>query len=307
MNADTRRLIGSVALWAALNVSVVAADFTFGALGDIPYSQDEEARFPNLIEEMNREELTFVVHVGDFKSAVAICTDELYLERRSWFESSRHPFIYVPGDNEWADCRRPPFTAGRDPFERLDKLRELFFADDTSLGRSRIKVLRQSPSAESRRYPEHSRWEHRGVLFLTLNAPGSNNYPQAREEFAARSAAVGRWLTESFATARARGLRAVVVFMHGDPWNSRGQPRRGFARIIKTLAMETRGFSGEVLLVNGDTHRYRVDRPLRDPATGAPLPNFLRVVVYGSPWMSWVRIRFREDGGRVSFEVTPGN
>ena len=48
-----------------------AADFTFAAVGDTPYSGDEEARFPDLIAAMNREPLAFVVHVGDFKSAIS--------------------------------------------------------------------------------------------------------------------------------------------------------------------------------------------------------------------------------------------
>jgi hypothetical protein len=77
--------------------------------------------------------------------------------------------------------------------------------------------------------------------------------------------------------------------------------------LLATLARETLGFDGEVLLVHGDTHRFRVDSPLRDPATGAPVTNFTRAEVFGSPGMNWVRIRVAEEAGQVSFEVTPGN
>jgi hypothetical protein len=278
----------------------------FGALGDLPYSRDEEERFPGLIADMNREELAFVVHVGDFKSAVSTCSDEIYLERRGWFERSRHPFIFVPGDNEWTDCRRP-FGAARDPLERMDKLRELFFSGSTSLGQRRLSLARQSSPAGGYRYPEHARWEHQGILFLTLNAPGPNNFPEVAAEYSVRDRAVRQWLTESFATARARGLRGLVVFMHADAWNAAGQPRRGFAALLETLTAETRNFGGEVLLVNGDSHRYRVDRPLRDPATHTPLGNFLRVMVFGSPSMRWVRIRVSEEAGRVTFHAAPGD
>jgi hypothetical protein len=298
------RVVGGAALCTALSAS--AADFTFAALGDMPYSKDEEERFPHLIAEMGREELAFIVHVGDFKSAVATCSDEVFLERRDWFEQSRHPFIFVPGDNEWTDCRRP-FGAGRDPLERLDKLRELFFSRDTSLGQRRLSLARQSAPAGGYRYPEHARWEHDGVLFVTLNAPGPNNYPQAAAEYAVRERAVRQWLQQSFASARARGSRGVVVFMHGDPWSHAGDLRKGYAGLMETLAQETRAFDGAVLLVNGDSHRYRVDRLLRDPATGAPLGNFLRVMVFGSPSMRWVRIRVREDGGKIRFEASPGD
>jgi hypothetical protein len=298
------RLVSGAALCVALSAS--AADFTFSALGDMPYSEDEEARFPALIADMNREELAFVVHVGDFKGATATCSDEIYLERRTWFELSRHSFIFVPGDNEWTDCRRP-FGAARDPLERLDKLREIFFSGQTSLGQRRLSLVRQSSPAGGYRYPEHARWEHQGVLFLTLNAPGPNNFPEVAAEFSARDRAVRQWLAESFAMARARGLRGLVVFMHADAWNAIGQPRRGFAGLLETLTAETRDFGGEVLLVNGDSHRYRVDRPLRDPATSAPLGNFLRVTVFGSPSLRWVRIRVSEEAGRVRFSAEPGD
>ncbi len=272
----------------------------------MPYSQDEEERFPGLIADMNREELAFVVHVGDFKSAVATCSDEVYLERRAWFDASRHPFIFVPGDNEWADCRRP-FGAARDPLERLDKLREIFFSGLASLGQRRLPLARQSSPAGGYRYPEHARWEHEDVLFLTLNAPGPGNFPQAAAEYFVRDRAVRLWLTESFASARARGLRGVVVFMHADAWSAAGRPRQGFAGLLETLTAETRNYGGEVLLVNGDSHRYRVDRPLRDPATNMPLGNFLRVMVFGSPSMRWVRIRVSEEAGRVRFQAEPGD
>jgi hypothetical protein len=300
------KLICGAAVWLALCGGVGAADFTFGALGDLPYSREEEERFPVLISEMNREELAFVVHVGDFKGALATCSDEIFLERKGWFELSRHPFIFVPGDNEWTDCRRP-FGAGRDPLERLDKLRELFFAGQASLGQRRLSLARQSSPAGGYRYPEHARWEHEGILFLTLNAPGPNNFTELAAEFSVRDRAVRQWLTESFAVARARGLRGVAIFMHGDAWSSAGQTRKGFATLIETLAAETRAFDGAVLLVNGDSHRYRVNRPLRDPATGASLGNFLRVTVFGSPWMRWVRIRVSEEAGRVKFEAAPGD
>jgi hypothetical protein len=301
----SRGLIAGFALCAACAGDPAAADFAFGALGDMPYSADEEERFPGLIAEMGRENLAFIVHVGDFKRATETCSDEVYLERRGWFEASPHPFIYVPGDNDWTDCRRP-FGAARDPLERLDKLRELFFSEETTFGRRKLRLERQPRLAGGPRYPEHARWEHQGILFLTLNAPGHNNH-QTGGEYAARNSAVRQWLTESFAGARARGLRGVVVLMHGNPWNNAGHTRSGFTGLIETLAAETRAFSGAVLLVNGDSHRYRVDQLLRDPATGAPLGNFLRVMVFGSPSLRWVRIRVSEAAGRVRFEAEPGD
>jgi hypothetical protein len=296
------REIAGLALCAALAGDLAAAEFTFGALGDTPYTWFEETHFPGLLEGMSREDLAFVVHVGDFKSARAPCSDELFRQRREWLDLVRHPLIFVPGDNEWADCHILP-AGGYEPLERLAKLRELFFRDEESLGLRRIRLARQLPD-----YPEHARWRHGEVLFVTLNVPGNaNNARHMPEEFRSRSAALAWWLEQSFSLARASRLPAVVLFMQANPWAAPTARYFGYRELLATLAKEALGFDGEVLLVHGDTHRFRVDSPLLDPATGAPVENFTRVEVFGSPGMNWVRVRVIDGAARIGFEVTPGN
>ena len=295
-------MLAALTLSAAMASTAAAAEFTFAAFGDTPYTADEEERFPGLIAEMNREELAFAVHVGDFKAAWMPCSDELFLQRREWFGLSRHPFIFVPGDNEWTDCGR--FSAGRyDPLERLEKLRALFFRGEQSLGQRRLALERQSPA-----FPEHARWRHGNVVFVTLNAPGpSNNARLMPDEHRQRSAAISDWVERCFAAARSGRARAVVILMQANPWASPSSRNFGFRELLAQLAKESLGFEGQVMVVHGDTHRHRVDRPLRDPATGKPIANFTRVEVHGYPAMNWLRIRVRDDAGSIRFEVTPGS
>ena len=75
---------------------------------------------------------------------------------------------------------------------------------------------------------------------------------------------------------------------------------------MSALTAETRNFPGEVLLVHGDTHHYRVDRPLSGANEG-PLANFTRVEVFGSPFVNWVRVQAIEENGRIRFEAAPGS
>jgi hypothetical protein len=246
--------------------------------------------------EMNHEKLAFVVNIGDIKNAVDPCTDELYAQRRQWFDLSHHPLVYTPGDNEWTDCRRSPFDK-RDPLERIKKLRSIFNSGADSLGQRPIRLERQS-----KEFPEHQRWEHEGMVCITLNAPGPDNNARMKDEHARREKAQREWIAQAFDLARRRNARAVAVFMHGDPWNAIGQPRRGYEGLLDALISATKHFKGEVLLVHGDTHFFRVDRPL-----GETVPNFTRAEVFGYPVMNWVRIRVRDDGGRIKFEVTPGS
>ena len=72
------------------------------------------------------------------------------------------------------------------------------------------------------------------------------------------------------------------------------------------MTQETVNFSGEVLLIHGDSHRYRFDQPLLDPRTKHALPNFTRLEVFGYPFMNWVRVRVAQRDGKVTFSASPG-
>lgn len=301
------RLIAGLALAWTLAAPGAAAEFTFAAFGDTPYNAEEEAQLVPLIAELNRNDLAFVIHIGDFKSGWSDCSDALYRERREWFALSHHPFIYTPGDNDWTDCWRGP-AGGYQPRERLARLRDLFFSQPRSLGQRAIDLEWQPASTPPHPYPEHARWVHGRVLFLTVNVPGGdNNMGRDRAEFMARDSAVRDWVRTSFRIARAQRLAAVVIAMQANPWAAAGPRSLGYATLLETLIAQTREFAGEVLLIHGDTHRHRVDRPLADPGTGQPLPNFTRIEVFGSPEINWVRVRAIEDGARVRFSAEPGS
>ena len=179
-------------LWLALALLALPAQaqaparFSFAIVGDAPYNALEEPVFAQMLREIDREELAFVVHVGDIKGGSSPCSDELFAQRLQQFQSVRHPFIYVPGDNEWTDCWR----SGSDPLERLAKLREMFYTDDDSLGEHKLKLERQSADPRFAEYRENVRWTMGSALFIGLNIPGSNNNlgrtPQMDAEYARR-------------------------------------------------------------------------------------------------------------------------
>lgn len=291
-------------LFAVVIICVVSqsarAEFTFAAFGDTPYTEDEESRFVGMIAEINREPLAFSLHVGDFKSGWSPCTDALFTQRRDWFALFHQPLIYTPGDNEWTDCHRA-LGAARDPLERLQKLRSLFFADDYSLGQRKITLARQSAA-----YPENARWEHQGIVFATLNVPGSSNNARMPDELAARGKANDAWITNTYAHARAQSRHAVVLVMQADPFAGDGRVSRHYTDLMNAITRETMNFNGEVLLIHGDTHRYRFDQPLMDPRTQQALRNFTRLEVFGYPLVNWVRVRVGQRDGKVTFLASPG-
>ena len=121
-------------LWLAGSVS--AESWRFAVIGDTPYNAYERSKLPRMLDDIADEHPGLIVHAGDFKDSRTICSDELFRDRHTLFAASRVPLLYVVGDNEWTDCRQ--LAAGHfDPLERLQKLRELFFAEPRSLGEGR--------------------------------------------------------------------------------------------------------------------------------------------------------------------------
>ena len=281
------------------------ADFTFALLGDAPYGASEEVQFIAMLDDINRSDVAFAVHVGDFKNGWTSCSDAVFEQRRALFDSVRHAFIYIPGDNEWADCSR--LLAGRyDPLERLSALRKRFFNGPASLGQTPLKLARQSDDAAAPHFPEHMRWQHNGILFIALNFPGGNNNTGMPQESAERTAAALAWMRQGFAQALAQKSPGVVVLMQANPFLRSGNARRGYESLLAALAHETAGYSGQVLLGHGDTHIYRVDHPLRDAQSGRILENFTRAEVFGSPDVNWLRVHVRQNGGRAIFSISAG-
>jgi hypothetical protein len=214
------------------------------------------------------------------------------------FQASKTPLVFVPGDNEWTDCHRKS-NGAFDPLERLNKLRELFFAGGKSLGRDPMPLMRQSSDPAFARYRENVRWEAGGALFVGLNMPGSNNNFHGTTknggpvpEFVERSAANRAWLAQAFAHARAKKLAGVLIVIQANPGFeafSAGKVRRGYADFLSQLQAESTSFGRPVVLVHGDTHWHRIDQPLLDASGQSRVGNFTRVETFGHPFMGWVK------------------
>ncbi|HEV8243549.1 MAG TPA: metallophosphoesterase [Acidobacteriota bacterium] len=278
----------------AWSVAAAASDlqapvFHFALLGDAPYTDEEEGRFLELLKTLNADQsLTFVVHAGDFKDGHSPCTDELFARRHAQFQSVEHPLIIVFGDNEWVDCRRE--EAGQyDPAERLNKLREIFTSGSESLGKRTLRLSRQSDDARYRKFRENVRWTYGDVLFVTLNVPGSYNNSAQKRESEERNAANVAWLKESFRLATDSGARGVLVVIHANPKFQSSPKRNPYRVLLATLEREVLACGKPVVLVHGDTHRFRIDKPLRDSKTGQPIDNLTRVETFGSPDVRWIK------------------
>jgi len=307
--------------------------FTVALWGDMPYVRPgtpdtETSRIGPLIDDINAAKVDFTIFDGDIKSGSSLCDDAAYTQAAGFFRRFDAPMVYVPGDNEWTDCHRKN-NGGYDPVERLAHLRKTLHASPSSFGRRPMPLERQgAPGGE---YAENMRWSYGGVMFLGLNVPGSNNNlvkpgecldsksartrkdcDAANAEYVARDLANIAFLRESFAKARAQRAPGVMVVIQADPGfdlpetesvDERGQPGfEGYDFFLDALAKETAGFDGQVVLVHGDTHFFKIDKPLYSPAR--MLKNFTRVQTFGSPNLHWVRVHV-DPASRAVFTFEP--
>lgn len=304
-----RPILGALcALYALAWTAANAAPLSFGLFGDTPYGRWDRAELPRMLAAMGRENLAFVVHDGDIKSSDTRCSDELYRDIHGVFSASPVPLIYVPGDNEWSDCGSVDAGA-YSPAERLDRLREIFFADDRALGHGTLALERQD------RFPENARWRLGDqVQLVSLNLPGGNNFrgkqAQPSADYTKREAANRHWLSEAFRLARERQQAALVIVIQADPHFRLHKLLRpnpdGYAGFLELLTSETVNFPGHVVLVHGDSHRFRIDQPLKHPSTGVRIANFTRVETYGWPLLGWIKATFDPTlPQRFRFEAHP--
>ena len=302
--------------------------FTVGLWGDVPYQkQGNSTQVPLLINDMNASNLAFTIFDGDTKDGSSACTDDVIgkqaLDR---FNSVAAPTVYVIGDNEWTDCHRTNNNS-YNPFERLDYIRKMFFTQKASLGKTTMPIEHQGGPAQL--YAENTRWTFQNVMFVTINMPGSNNnFIISKEDCAdsrtkrtpadcyadnteaiARDGANIAWVRQAFATAKAQNMPGIMIVAQADPSfdlpetvaDERSDPAfSGFTNFLNVLAEETQNYKGQVVYVHGDTHFYKVDKPLAigtsakgnqfiftDPSR--VIPNFTRVQTFGNSNVDWIK------------------
>ncbi|MBM3401903.1 MAG: metallophosphoesterase [Bacteroidetes bacterium] len=272
-----------------VNASAQNKKFDFIAFGDMPYKlPDDYARFEDLIRQVNKEKPAFSVHVGDFKSGSTPCSDEYFNKIFNYFESFSEPLIYTPGDNEWTDCNRE--AAGKyDPLERLDLLRKMFFKEPKSLGQKKITLSTQSSNPQFTKYVENVAWEHGGIQFATIHLVGSSNNFKGKDntEFLEREQANLAWLDEIFR--RAAATNGLVFFTQADMFYG-GKIVPVFKGICDKLSALSIQYGKPVLWINGDSHRFIVDKPLLQSDKRSTILNFTRMQVFGDADLASVRI-----------------
>jgi hypothetical protein len=320
-----------------------ADSYTIGLFGDAPYNELGRSQYPNLLRDLNAAHVEFSIFDGDLKAGGdGPCSDDLYTTAITNFNTLDRPLVWLPGDNDWTDCwgrygaTEAPFF---DPLDRLSLERLLFTTTNHSLGRKTLKLTRESNEGGAyAEYSENVRWRFGPVVYLGLNVQGSNdNYPypdtdaeggptvpvrsagelqRQRDEQAARRAANLHWLDEGFAYAQRVGADGVLIAWQADPNFNNEQHQTNphewdaFPPYVDELRALVEAFHGQVALVHGDSHYFKMDKPLNHTSGGGVLTNFTRVETFGARNTHWVKATIdRHDPNLFRFEprIVAGN
>ena len=178
---------------------------------------------------------------------------------------------------------------------------------------------------------ENRRWVVGRVMYATINIQGSCNnlcddYPDP-VEYAARNKADIQWMAETFATANALSCVAVMFITQADPGfddtDATRAPTRnantlveddaakatdGFHDFLLELRAQVIAFARPVAYVHGDSHYFRIDKPLLD-SKGNRVTNFTRVETFGDHQPSlgdvnWLKVNV-DPNSREVFSYQP--
>lgn len=315
--------------------------FQVGLWGDLPYAKIgyggiDSPKMQALIKDMNKSDLAFSVFDGDTKDGSSLCTDaNIGSEPARLFGMLEAPVVYVPGDNEWTDCHRIN-NGSYNPLERLDYIRKNLQNSPFSFGMRPMRLERQGVAGQA--YSENTRWSRENVYFVGLNVPGSNNNKinpgdclssksaraqadcdAGNAEYAERNAKNLAWLSESFARAKDHGSHGIMIVIQADPgfdWPETEDVNErltrpgidGYNDLIDRLVAEAKSFDGQVALVHGDTHYFKVDMPLL--SAKVLIGNITRAQTFGETNVYWVRATVDPQSRNVfTFEpiIVPGN
>ena len=256
-----------------------ANPYTLAVIGDIPYGAQKLEDFPKLIALMNADpKVDVAVHLGDIKAGSSSpCTDEYFTTIRGLFDTFQDPLVYTPGDNEWTDCHVASKNNGLyTPTERLAAVRALFFpVPGQTLGGRKKQLLSQADDPDNSAFVENTMFMESRVVFAALNITGSNNdlaswgsplpadaasFPTQAEEVVSRAQANTAWLNKAFALANTEDAAGVVLFMQADMWDPTAK-LDGFDALVTQIGTLAAAFGKPVLILEGDSHRFKVDNP----------------------------------------------
>ena len=180
-------------------------------------------------------------------------------------------------------------------------------------GGRKARVLTQARDAGFETYVENTLWHFGGAVMGTVHVVGSNNNlapwnqidpsdtattPRADRiaEVNAREAAALAWIDRIFDEAVRAKAAGVLLAMQANPafeFAATSAERKGFNAVIAKITERAIAFGKPVVIAHGDSHYFRVDKPLTAGTTTSGvqmLENVTRIENFGAQYVHWVEV-----------------
>lgn len=287
-----------------------AQSLTFAAYGDMPYSKLEQQLLAEDVSPVirTREEIRFVINVGDLGRPQSACQDRWLRQTRALWAAMQKPVFYTPGDNDWTDCDRDKLPQPASELQRLQAIRDIMFQQPV-VSESHWQYQQQAD------FPENQRWMADNILFVTQHLVGTQNgrrqilrddNTQALEQVKQRDQANQRWLKQAVLEAEENHADALVIAMQVDLFGQTHQALErclnnpAFRPFCQQLNQQIAALDIPVLLIHGDSTPYCMDQPLKQQA-----PQLWRLNVPGDYLVSDVALVTVEPKHKTQpFQVT---
>jgi len=253
----------------------------FSAVGDTPYfDSDVELEFlVESFEDMEKNSIPFVVHIGDIFSGRTNCSIELYEVRSSVFSKSPIPFLITVGDNEYSDCRDS--TDAQHLFRTIILKTPPLQQSISGLNKKvkPVVVTRQKEMIEN------AVWNYKNIMFAMLVLPDlPGDYPLSPNTISTIFRANISFMQKNFTDAIRNNRDSMVLFMHSNPV---GCIVEGCEEFRNSLLEGIIKFGKPVMLINGSVHsREFIDGGFLE------IPHLSHLRPGDEPEVSWPEIIF---------------
>ncbi len=210
---------------------------TFCAMGDVPYTEADDALLPTQIAGLPAE-AEFTVHVGDIKGGAAPCEEAVYVKVSEMLSKAAAPVFIIPGDNEWNDCIDP------DPHQAWQYWEKHFMRFDRRWPHQ-FPVFRQLEREENFSFVKNK------VLFVGINIVGGRVHDAA--EWKQRHSECLTWIRRNLNQFGSQ-VSSLVIFGHAKPAANHDD-------FFTPFQSDATRFEKPILYLHGDGHTWIHDRP----------------------------------------------
>ncbi len=267
----------------------------FAAIGDTPYyeSENELALLSETLESISKNNIPFIIHVGDIFRGWTPCSPDLYKYRAEIFKKSPVPLIITIGDNEFNDCFEPEEAQAyfREIILGTPPINQILKGYDND--KDSVHITRQVEMIEN------SIWSANKIDFIMFVLPDlPGNYPLSPEQISTILDANTKFIRDGFIKAKHNKRDAMVLVTHSEPALCRVQ---GCKRFNSMIEKEIKSFDKPVLLINGSNHsRTFVDGGYQD------ISNWWHLRPGNTPEEHWPEISFSSKTKRFSVKWIMG-